>query len=119
VNADAFSADTLVFWTFVAAWVIVAGLLLFVTLPRIVREGSRIVRRVIALSQDSELPLKLAKAEADAVRINRAVERLPALLERAQTAVVVIRTTPFVPPALGTVMVRIAAEVRAFRAALG
>jgi len=91
--------------------------LLGVVLPRVVREGRRIVRHLIAFGRDSELPLKIAKAQADTARIDRALDRLPHLLEQAQAAALIIRTTPLVPPALGAVAARIGAEIRAFRAA--
>jgi hypothetical protein len=111
------SADEVVFWFFAGTWVIVALLILFVQVPRIVSEGLRIVRRVMALVNDSPLPAKLDKAEADAGRIEAALDRIPALRQRAEAALTVIRTTRLVPPAIGDLIARIRTEIRDFRRA--
>jgi Sec-independent protein translocase protein TatA len=109
------STDSLVFWLFVAAWLVVAVLLGFVQLPRIVREAMRIVKRVRALDETSPLPLQLAKAEADVGRLGAALERIPVLQQRAADALLRIRTAPLVPPALIALGIRIGREIQAFR----
>jgi hypothetical protein len=111
-------ADALVFWFFVAAWLVVLGLLVFGVLPRAVRDGRRIVSRLMRLVDESPLPLQLSRADADLQRINAALERIPPLQRRAQLAIATIRTTPLVPPSIGRVIRQIKAEIRAFREAL-
>jgi hypothetical protein len=111
-------ADALVFWFLLAAWIVVLGLLFFGVLPRAVRDGRRIVSRLMRLVSESPLPLQLSKAEADLQRINVALERIPPLQRRAQLAIATIRTTPLVPPSIGRVIRQIKAEIRAFREAL-
>jgi hypothetical protein len=111
-------ADALVFWFLLAAWIVVLGLLFFGVLPRAVRDGRRIVSRLMRLVSESPLPLQLSKAEADLQRINVALERIPPLQRRAQLAIATIRTTPLVPPSIVRVIRQIKAEIRAFREAL-
>jgi hypothetical protein len=110
--------DAAVFWFFVVAWLVVLGLLLFVQIPRAFREGRRIVTRVMRLINDLPLTKELAKAEADGRRLSAALERIPPLQRRAEAAIVTIRTTPLVPPAVADVVRQIKAEIRAFRQAL-
>jgi hypothetical protein len=122
VNSSAPSGDDLanavVFWFFVAAWAIVAGSLVFVVLPACVREGSRIVKRVIGLVSGSPLPRKFRTAQDDLDRILRAVNRLPALQRRAEEALEIVRTTPVVPPMLAPIIARTRAEIAALSRAL-
>lgn len=110
------TVDDLIFRLFLAAWLVVLALIFFVQLPRIAAQAIRIVRRLMAMVSDSPLPGQLAAAEANLDRIQRAGDRLPALIERAQTAVRVIRTTALMPAALGPTIARVKAEIRAFRA---
>jgi hypothetical protein len=107
--------DSLIFWGFVAAWVVLLGMLLLVVLPRVVREGLRIFKRVMALVDDQTLAQALLRAEGDAGRITAALERIPALQTRALAAVDTIRTTPIVPPVLAGLIQRVKFEIRAFR----
>jgi hypothetical protein len=109
------TAESLVFWIFAFAWAIVVGLLMFVQLPRIVGNASRIIKRVIALVADSSLPAQVAKAGDDLERLSRALERVAPLRKRALDAVQTIRATPLVPSAIGEIVGRIKAEIRAFR----
>ena len=111
------SVDALIFWLFVAAWLVVAILVVF-ALVRVGREAVRIFKRVKALVDESPLPLQISKAEADVARLNRAIDRLPILARRADEAAEIIRTTPLVPPALIEMALRVRAEYAAFRAAL-
>jgi hypothetical protein len=111
------SVDTLAVWFFAATWVLVAILIAGVLMSA-AREAVRIVKRVLALVNDSPLPLQLAKAEADAARISRALDRIPALVRRADDAAEVIRATPLIPPALVELFARIRREYAAFRAAV-
>jgi hypothetical protein len=110
--------DAAVFWFFVVAWIAVLGWLVFVVLPRAFREARRIVTRLIRLATELPLTDELAKAEVDSRRITRALERVAPLQRRAEIALTTIRTTPLVPPAIGDVVRRVRAEVRAFRQAL-
>jgi hypothetical protein len=110
--------DAAVFWFFVVAWLVVLGLLLFVQIPRAFREGRRIVTRVMRLINDLPLTKELATAEAAGRRLSAALERIPPLQRRAEAAIVTIRTTPLVPPAVADVVRQIKAEIRAFRQAL-
>lgn len=111
------SVDALVLWAFVFAGVVVLALIVFVALPRAVREALRIVKRVLALVDESPLPLQVAKTEADVGRIGHALDQLPGLGRRAEHAAIVIRTTPLIPPAVEAVATRIGREIRAFRTA--
>ncbi len=111
--------DALVFWFFVGTWALVAVLILLVQLPRMVSEALRIVRRVMALVNDSPLPLQMAKAQDDVGRIEDALDRIPVLRQRAEAALTVIRTTSIIPPAIGDIVARIRAEIRDFRRAAG
>jgi hypothetical protein len=108
----------LVFWSFVAAWVVVLGLIALVQLPRGYREGRRLVTRVLRLVNEPPLTAELAKAEADTRRLTAALERIPPLQQRAQIALTTIRTTPLIPPAVGQTFRRIRNEIQAFRQAL-
>jgi hypothetical protein len=64
--------------------------LLFVELRRVFRELNRLVTRIEAYG---ELPIfsLLAAGEADMDRIARAVEAVPPLIERARSAIAVVR----------------------------
>lgn len=117
VDADGILAVA-IFWLFVVAWAIVLGLLLLVQLPRGIREGRRIVSRVLRLVNDPPLAKELAKAEADGKRLMGALERIPPLQCRAQGALETIRTTPVVPPSIGVTVRRVRDEIRGFREAL-
>jgi hypothetical protein len=101
------SVDALLFWLFVAAWVVLLGLVAFMALPRIAREGMRIVKRVLALVNQSSLRVEIARVQGDIARIRAARERLPGLERRAQAALVILRT----------VSVRLQREIRAFQSA--
>ncbi len=109
------SVDSLIFWLFVGAWVVVASIILFGVLPQIVGEVRRIIGHVTDLVEKSPLPLQLSKAEADVARIEAAAARLPALQRRAEAAVAVIRSTPIVPPQIGALIRRIQIEIAGFR----
>jgi hypothetical protein len=108
------SVDALVFWIFVFAWVAVLGFIGFALVPRIVREGTRIGKRILALANDSTLSLQIAKAERDVIRMRVALNRLPGLVSRAQAAGGLIRATPLVPPALADAVIRARRTLRAF-----
>jgi hypothetical protein len=107
--------DSLIFWLFVLAWIVVLVLIVFRGLVPAGRQGLRIVRRILALGSESPLPLALAKAEGDADRMNRALDALPRLAQRAVIAVESIRSTTIVPPALGELTARLRREAQAFR----
>jgi hypothetical protein len=83
-----------------------------------VREGTRIVKRVLAIVNDSTLSDEIANAQGDLVRMQAALDRLPGLVRRAQAAVALIRATPLVPRSIGDAVGRLRREIRAFRAAL-
>jgi hypothetical protein len=104
-----------VFWFFVCAWIVVLSLIVLGQLPRAFRDGRRIVTRLLALVNDPPLNAQLAKAESDSRRLNAALERIAPLQRRAQIAISTIRSTPLVPPAIGEMVLRIRAEIRAFR----
>jgi hypothetical protein len=106
------SPDAVVFWFFLVAWIVVLGLIFLVALPRVVRQGIRIVRRIIGLVNDSPLPAKFAQADADLARINRALDRLPALQERCEAALTSLRTTPLVPQQLAAAFGQLVRDVR-------
>ena len=74
---------------------------LFVEIRRAVREGKRLMRR---LQGYAELPLfaLLATAAADAERLERAFDDLPALLDRARQAWTVVLTFGRVRPVPAT-----------------
>jgi hypothetical protein len=111
------SVDAFVVWFFAATWILVA-IFIAAFLGSAAREAVRIVKRVLALLNDSPLPLQLAKAEADAARISRAFDRIPALVRRADDAAEVIRATPLIPPALVELVARVRREYVAFRTAV-
>lgn len=77
-------------WIGVAVAALVFLDVLFVEVRRIFREGKRIVTRLEAYA---DLPLfsLLAASEHDIERIGRAVEALPALIDRARAALAVLR----------------------------
>ncbi len=104
-----------VFWFFVCAWIVVLSLIVLVQLPRAFREARRIFTRLMALVKNPPLTAQLAKAEADSRRLTAALERVAPLQRRAQIAIATIRSTPLVPPAIGELVLRIRAEIRAFR----
>jgi hypothetical protein len=83
-------SSTGVTWVAVAVAVIVFLDVLFVELRRCVREASRIVTRLNAYA---DLPLfsLLAATGDDIDRLNAALEAIPALLERGQAAIAMIR----------------------------
>jgi hypothetical protein len=109
------SLDAVVFWTFVAAWVVVVALIVFAGLIPAARQAIRIVKRVMALVADSPLPPAVERAGNDARRLNAALDELPDLQTRAKAAVETIQTTPIIPPALSALAARIEREIRAFR----
>ena len=78
------------FWIGAVVAVLVFLDLLFVELRRVLREGTRIARR---LAGYADLPIfsLLAASGDDAERIGRAIEALTPLLERAQSALAVLR----------------------------
>ncbi len=108
------SVDSAVFWSFVVAWAIVLGGLLFVAVPSIAREVQRIVRHIVRLIEDSPIPPRLAEAEAGIDRIGIAVDEFPRLLGRAIDAWTLLRSLPAVPPDLSAAVERARAEVGAF-----
>lgn len=77
------SLDALVFWFFIAAWVVVVDLIAVRTLHA-VREGKRLAARIAVLA---DLPLRgqIAQAQTDIVRIEGALAALPNLARRAAT----------------------------------
>jgi hypothetical protein len=111
-------ADTVILWFFAGAWVIVLGSIVFVQFPRAFREGRRIYTRVMRLINDPPLTKELAEAEADARRLNAALERIAPLRRRAESAIATIRNTPLIPASVGEMVRRIRSEYRAFRRAL-
>jgi hypothetical protein len=79
------------FWIGLIVVVLVFLDLLFVELRRIFREAKRIVTRLAAYA---DLPLfaELAASEYYVGRIVRAIEAIVQLIERAQTALAVLRS---------------------------
>lgn len=77
-------------WIGVIVAVLVFLDLLFVELRRIVREGRRLVRRLLAYA-DSPMFELLASSEYDTERLVRAIEALPPLIERGQAALAALR----------------------------
>jgi hypothetical protein len=71
---------------------------LFVEIRRILREGKRLVRRLEGYAEQPIFAL-LAQAEADGERISRALEALPALLDRGREAWLTVLTFGRVRPA--------------------
>jgi hypothetical protein len=72
-------------WIFVISAIILLDLILVETLPRIVRQARRLVRRLNALA-DLPLIAQAEKAERDIARVNAALDALPALQIRARAA---------------------------------
>jgi hypothetical protein len=101
-------------WALLAAVVVVVLLVLVqgVLLARaIARVGSR-----VAAYGDLPVVAALRKGERDAERLQVALAAVDPLIARAQTALATIRRGPL-PPGLTAAVVRIRAEVGAFRAA--
>lgn len=113
------SLDGAVGWFFIATWVLVLALIVLVALPRIARAGLTLVRHVLDISKVAALQSEIARAERNAVRITRALDRFPALAVRADAAVTTIRTATVLPPRLTRFAVRLRDEYRAFRRSLG
>ncbi len=113
------SVDSLIFWLFVAAWVLLLVMLVVGPLAKIVTEVKQIVAHLVGLVNGSDLPLQIAKAEADLARCEAALAQVPALQLRAESALVVLRTTPLIPPAIAALIERIRVEILAFRRAVG
>jgi hypothetical protein len=111
------SVDALIFWLFVAACVVIGALLVFVQVPRIVREARGIIGHVVKLSEPSPLSLQFSKAESDLGRIENALAQVPVLQDRARAALAVVRETQLVPPELAQFVRRVRREFAAFRAA--
>jgi hypothetical protein len=112
------SLDAVVWWFFAAAWLIVVGLIVFVALPRILRAAMTLVRHILVIGEAGSLQSQISMAEKNSLRINRALDRLPALAVRAQSALTTIRTTPVVPPRLARLAGAVRDEYRAFRRSL-
>ncbi len=110
------TADALVFWAFLIAWLLVAAIFILAIVPRLIGEALRFVRRIIAFADDATLAGQLDKAQRDVDRMLGAFERLPMLQERVARAVMTIRTTPVVPPAIAVMIAQVQRELRDFRA---
>ncbi|GAC1412884.1 MAG: hypothetical protein NVSMB64_23090 [Candidatus Velthaea sp.] len=103
-----------VFWIGIA---IVTVEILFVQIPRSIREVRRIMRRMKAYG---DLPVIHAgeAAAREAVRLAAALDQLPALERRASAAIAALRATPLVPPVFRETMRRVQAEIAAFQVAV-
>jgi len=88
--------------------------LLFVIVPRIVGEASKLLRHVFAIIDQSTLPRQLDIAEADLDRLSDALEQLPQLRRRTDAAFATLRTATLVPATLSRIVRRIETERRAF-----
>lgn len=82
--------SSVLWWVGAAVAALVFLDVLFVEVRRIVREASRIMRRLAAYA---ELPVfaALAQSDRDLERILRALDALPALSARAQAVLAVLR----------------------------
>ena len=109
------SVDALIFWLFVVAWAIVLGALVFVALPRIVGEVLAIIRRLSRMLAQSPLPPLIAQAERDVARLEAVAAAAPALVLRADNALIRMRTTRLIPVSLLIVLGRLSTEITAFR----
>ena len=106
------SANAIVWWVSLVAVLVVLGLAA-AQLMRALRELKRLKARVAGYA-DLPVLAALTRAEADAQRLQGAVEGVAPLVARAQDAVAIIRRGP-VPPELIAAAKRLSAEVSALR----
>jgi hypothetical protein len=81
-------------WIFVISAIILLDLIFIETVPRIVRQSRRLIRRLNALA-DLPLIAQADQAERDIARVNAALDALPALQMRARAALRSISATRF------------------------
>ncbi|HEX3462940.1 MAG TPA: hypothetical protein VHS78_02635 [Candidatus Elarobacter sp.] len=101
-------------WTVFAVALAVVVVMVVVQAMRAVREMNRLNRRIEDLG-DLPLVKKLARAEDDVRRLEAAAARVAPLLVRAEAAMAVIKRGPL-PPEFVRAIVRVSAEIAAFRA---
>ena len=106
------SPYALIWW----ATLIAAAIVLVLTAAQALRAWREIERIGDRVAAYADLPVvaALERAAVDGRRIDTAIAELPALLERGQAAIAVIRKGPL-PPELVGAIVRVRAEVAAFR----
>jgi hypothetical protein len=106
------SVNAIIWWSSLVAVLAVLALA-GAQLARALRELNRLKARVAGYG---ELPVfkAVARAEADAQRLEGAVADVAPLIARAQAALAVIRRGP-VPPELVTAAKRLGAEITALR----
>ncbi len=106
------SPHALIWWAIAIALVVVLALA-GAQIARALRELNRVQSRVEAYA-DLPVVKALARAEADARRLEAALAQIAPLAERAKVALAVIRRGPL-PPELGAGIRRIRDEIAAFR----
>jgi hypothetical protein len=106
------SPYALVWWAILIALAIILVLSVAQAL-RAWREIERLGDRVAALA-DLSVVAALERAAVDGRRIDAAIGEMPALLERANAAVVVIRRGPLPVELVGAIL-RVRSEIAAFR----
>ena len=101
-------------WIFVISAIILADLIFLETVPQLVREARKLIRRVNALKQ-SPLIAQFEQGQRDIARMNAALDELPVLQMRARAALASIAATRLMPPAIMGAIQFLGSQVSAFR----